>query len=42
METRIETLKKVRANFLKVIGDLTIEQLNEIPAGFNNNVIWNL
>ena len=42
MKTRIETLKKARANFLKVIGDLTIEQLNEIPAGFNNNVIWNL
>ena len=42
METRIETLKKTRANFIKVIGDLTIEQLNEIPAGFNNNVIWNL
>ena len=42
METRIETLKKVRANFIKVIEDLTIEELNEIPAGFNNNVIWNL
>ena len=38
----MEILGKTRANFLKVIGDLTIEQLNEIPSGFNNNIIWNL
>ena len=25
-----------------MIKDLTIEQLNEIPPGFNNNIIWNL
>lgn len=27
---------------LKVVGDLTTEQLNHIPQGFNNNIIWNL
>jgi hypothetical protein len=42
METRIETLKKVRLNFLNVLGELTAEQLNEIPKGFNNNIVWNL
>ncbi len=42
METRIETLRKTRLNFFNVIGDLTIEQLNEIPSGFNNNIAWNL
>ena len=42
METRIETLKKVRLNFLNVLGELTAEQLNEIPKRFNNNIVWNL
>ena len=42
METRIETLKKVRLNFLNALGELTAEQLNEIPKGFNNNIVWNL
>ena len=42
METRIETLKKVRLNFLNVLGELTAEQLNETPKGFNNNIVWNL
>ncbi|MFT4759494.1 MAG: hypothetical protein ACI9XO_002507 [Paraglaciecola sp.] len=30
-----------RANMLRLMSDLTIEQLNEIPKGFNNNMIWN-
>jgi len=30
-----------RANMLQLMSDLTIEQLNEIPKGFNNNMIWN-
>ena len=38
----MEILGKTRANFLNVIEELTIEQLNEIPPGFNNNIIWNL
>ena len=38
----MEILRKTRANFLNVIEDLTIEQLNKIPQGFNNNIIWNL
>lgn len=25
-----------------IIKDLNIEQLNKIPTGFNNNIIWNL
>jgi len=42
MDIRIEILRKTRVNFLNVIADLTTEQLNEIPPGFNNNIIWNL
>src|SRR6202012_1397255 len=42
MNQQIDTLKKVRAFLLEGIKDLTTEQLNKIPAGFNNNIIWNL
>lgn len=31
-----------RKVFIKLVDSLTIEQLNKIPDGYNNNVIWNL
>lgn len=31
-----------RLNILEAIKGLTPEQLNKIPAGFNNNIAWNL
>ena len=42
MNQQIETIKKVRTFLLEGIKDLTADQLNKIPAGFNNNIIWNL
>ena len=30
-----------RKAFIKLIDDLTIEGLNKIPDGYNNNIIWN-
>jgi hypothetical protein len=42
MNPQIDTLKKVRAFLLEGIKDLTTEQLNKIPQGYNNNIIWNL
>lgn len=42
MNKQIERVKKIRIFLLDVIKDLTPDQLNEIPAGFNNNIIWNL
>ena len=30
-----------RKAFIKDIESLSLEELNEIPAGFNNNIIWN-
>lgn len=30
-----------RKAFIRDIESLSLEQLNEIPAGFNNNIIWN-
>jgi len=38
----INHLRKTRANLLKLVDDLNLEQLNKIPEGFNNNLIWNL
>ena len=42
MNKSIEIIKQPRFFILKLIEDLTTEQLNHIPQGFNNNLIWNL
>ena len=42
MEKQFEILRNTRKFLLSLVDDLTLEQLNEIPPGFNNNVIWNL
>lgn len=42
MEKEIEILKKTRTSLLSLINELTTDQLNQVPPGFNNNIIWNL
>ncbi len=42
MTQQIENIKNVRKYLLNLIADLNPEHLNEIPEGFNNNIIWNL
>jgi hypothetical protein len=42
LTTQFEILKKVRQSLLNLISDLSAEQLNKVPEGFNNNIIWNL
>ncbi|MFK5878348.1 MAG: DinB family protein [Flavobacteriaceae bacterium] len=42
MNNPFEILKKNRALILKFIDGFTIEQLNKIPKGFGNNIIWNV
>lgn len=42
MQHSIENLRKIRIALLKLIEPLSAEELNRIPPGFNNNVIWNL
>jgi hypothetical protein len=42
IEKAIEILKMPRLGILEQLKDLSIEQLNTVPAGFNNNIIWNL
>lgn len=41
MQNHIDILKATRANILKQIDGVSLEQLNLIPEGFNNNLIWN-
>jgi hypothetical protein len=41
MQHSIKYIKKNRALFLNLINSLSIEQLNKIPEGFNNNILWN-
>jgi hypothetical protein len=38
----ITQIKNTRAFVLELVKDLTTEQLNKIPSGFNNNMIWNI
>lgn len=41
MEYLLNITRKTRENFIRLIETSTIEELNEIPEGFNNNIIWN-
>ncbi len=42
MEKQFEILKANRHIILKVIENLSLEQLNKIPEGFRNNIAWNV
>ena len=42
MNNQIEILRKLRIFLLAGIGDLSIDELNKIPPGYNNNIVWNL
>ncbi len=42
MKKQFEILRTTRAFLLSLLDLLSSEQLNKIPAGFNNNVIWNV
>ncbi len=39
---QFDILEKTRKVILKIIDNLSIDQINKIPSGFNNNVAWNL
>ena len=41
IDKSIDIVKTTRKNFLKLIEGLSIDTLNKIPDGFNNNIIWN-
>ena len=42
MRKEIDILRKARLKMLEKINELSLEQLNKVPEGFNNNIIWNM
>lgn len=42
MKKQFEILNITRANVLEAIDGLTLEELNVVPPGFKNNIIWNV
>jgi len=42
MNYQFEIIRKTRVNVLKMIEGFSINELNKIPEGFNNNLIWNV
>ncbi len=42
MNQLFENIDKPRKYLLQQISELNSEQLNKVPKGFNNNIIWNL
>ncbi|MBS1743646.1 MAG: DinB family protein [Bacteroidetes bacterium] len=42
MNNQIDKIRTTRKFLLKLIDGLTAAQLNTIPKGFNNNIIWNI
>ena len=42
MQSVFEVQKTSRTIFLKFLENYSLEQLNKIPEGYNNNIIWNI
>lgn len=42
MHPTILQIKNTRKYILELVKDLSVEQLNKVPNGFNNNIIWNI
>lgn len=42
MDIRLEHNKRTRAHFISIMEELSAQELNKIPAGFSNNIIWNI
>lgn len=41
MEKYFDIIQKTRQVFLNLLQGLSIEQINKVPEGFNNNLVWN-
>ncbi|MFC0778309.1 DinB family protein [Flavobacterium sp. HJSW_4] len=42
MSSVFDVQKTIREILLKILDGHSLEQLNKIPDGFNNNIIWNI
>jgi len=41
MKEQFELIRQTRTSFIDLVNGLSIEELNEIPEGMNNNIAWN-
>lgn len=41
MEKTFKFIRASRKVFIELIDSLSVEELNHVPGGFNNNIIWN-
>lgn len=41
LDLQITTLESTRRNIIKILDDHSNDQINKIPEGFSNNLIWN-
>lgn len=42
MKSVFDVQKTIREILLKIVNNHSLEQLNKIPEGFSNNIIWNV
>ena len=42
MKESIDIIRGARLFMINLIDGISVEKLNEIPVGFNNNLVWNL
>ena len=42
MNKEIEIVRNLRKYIIELINGLSTDELNKVPAGFNNNIIWNV
>ncbi len=42
MQNQIEISKVIRKSLERIMNNYSLEQLNEVPEGFTNNLIWNI
>ncbi|WP_261382322.1 DinB family protein [Mucilaginibacter achroorhodeus] len=42
IDKQLEIVRKTRLSILNILTEFSLEKLNKIPTGFNNNIIWNL
>jgi len=41
MEVSLQIIRQCRLNFIKLLDTFSIEQINNIPIHFSNNLLWN-
>lgn len=42
MENTFKIWETSRQQYLKILNNYTPEQLNKVPSGFSNNLVWNI